>query len=221
MQLNSSQTCYETYTVQLNPPKMRSRQPRKYESIQNRQLNKLNGAKSIKSLKWPRKNFPRIILTPLSSVNTKLLFFCLFFISLFPQQKQVERTQAQQSNRAVGTRDLVFMLATSYYKVILQYTPPLQTPHSQKQLVGQLNRGQKQMSIHLLLVLHKSCQTTKFFKIHKISPDKKQNMYMCTNIKHKFAEELVFSILPLLKACKARTCWYHHPTNLIYQYQIF
>ena len=53
----------------------------------------------------------------------------------------------------------------------------------------------------------------KLFRNRKISPDTNlQKIY--TNIKHKIFEELVPSVLPLLKkkkALKARARWYHGP----------
>ena len=69
-------------------------------------------------------------------------------------------------------------------------------------------QGWKQTSIYLLVISHKSHQTGKFFKIHKISLD--------INIKHNIRnihvhrhqtqiyEEIVNQISPLLKQNKPR-----------------
>ena len=67
----------------------------------------------------------------------------------------------------------------------------------------------KQTSTCLLFTLHTSHQS-QIPQKHKISPDANlKNTYK--NIKHKLCEELVHSILPLLKKHMATTRWYRGP----------
>ena len=81
-------------------------------------------------------------------------------------------------------------------------------------------RPEKQTSICLLLILHKSNYITKFFKTYKISPR--------TNIKRKHTcmrkhqrQNFKYSIAPIIKAHKARTLWHCRPFRLISQYEIY
>ena len=75
-----------------------------------------------------------------------------------------------------------------------------------------LPQGWKHPSIYLLLIRHKSHQTAKFFKIHKINLDaniKRNIQTLNTNCRRNSRSDITL----IQKAHKARTCLYHGPSS--------